>query len=59
MKVRFGCCENVSFGSGVISKTFRCFVVSSILLFDISNKVVPYSNEPGAKSVVVVLFVFI
>ena len=35
--VTFLCCENVNFGSRVISKISRCFVVGSIWLFNLSD----------------------
>ena len=59
MMVMFICCENVNFGSRVISKIFGCFVVGSVWLFDLSDKIVPYSAGSGVKSVVVVLSGFI
>ena len=43
MTVRFVYCENVSFGSKVISKVFGCFGVDSVCLFKLSDKVMPYS----------------
>ena len=55
----FICCENVSFGSRVIPRNLRCFVVGNVWLFNLSDRVVPYSAGSGVKSVVVVLSVFI
>ena len=57
--VTFICCKNVSFGSRVIPRNFRCFVVGNVWLFNLSDRVVPYSAGSGVKSVVVVLSVFI
>ena len=55
----FICYDNVSFGSRVIPRIFRCFIVGNVWLFNLSNRVVPYSAGFGVKSVVVVLSVFI
>ena len=55
--VMFTCCENVSFGSGVIPRIFGCFVVGSVCLFNLSDRVMPYSVGSGVKSVVVFLSV--
>ena len=55
----FICFENVSFGSRVIPRIFRCFVVGNVWLFNVSDRVVPYSVGSGVTSVVVVLSVFI
>ena len=55
----FICCKNVSFESKVISRIFGCFVVSSVSLFNLSDRVVLYSAGSGVKSVVIVLSVFI
>ena len=52
MTVRFMYCENVSFGSKVISKVFGCFDVDSVLLFKLSDTVVPYSAGSSTKSVI-------
>ena len=56
--VTFICCENVGFGSRMIPRIFRCFVVGNVWLFNLSDRVVLYSAGSGAKSVVVVLSVF-
>ena len=58
--VTFISCQNVSFGSRVISKIFGCFVVGNVWLFNLSDiLVVLYSARSVVKIVVVVLFVFI
>ena len=57
--VTFACCENVSFGSRAIPRIFKCFVVGSVWLLNLSDRVLPYSAGSGVKSVVVVLSVFI
>ena len=49
----FICCENVSFGSRVIPRIFGCFVVGSVCLFNVSDRVVPYSAGSGVKNVTV------
>ena len=54
----FTCWENVSFGSIVIPKILECFVVGSVWLFNLNDRVVPYSAGFGVKSVVVILSVF-
>ena len=51
--------ENVSFGSKVIPRIFRCFVVGNVRLFNLSGRVVLYSGRFGVKSVVEVLSMFI
>ena len=56
--VTFMCCEKVSFGSRVIPRIFRCFVVGSVWLFYVSDRVMLYSAGSGVKSLVVVLSVF-
>ena len=56
--VTFICCENVSFESRVISKIFGCFVIGSVWLFNLSNKVLLYSAGSCLKSVVVVLCLY-
>ena len=56
--VMFICCENVNFGSRMIPTIFRCFVVGSVSLFNLSDRVVPYSAGSHGKSVVIVLFMF-
>ena len=57
--VMFICCKNVRFRSRVITRIFGCFVVGSVRLFNLSDRVMPYSAGSGVKSVVVVLSVFI
>ena len=57
--VTFIFCENVSFGSRVIPRVFGCFVIGSICLFNLSDRVMPYSAGSGVKSVLVVLSIFI
>ena len=57
--VTFMCCKNVSFGSRVIPRIFRCFVVGNVWLFNLSDRVVLYSAGSGVRNVVIVLFVFI
>ena len=57
--VTFIYCENSSFGSRVIPKIFGCFIVGSVWLFSLNDRVVPYSAGSGVKSVVVALSVFI
>ena len=59
MVTSFICCENVSFGSRVISKMFGCFIVGNVWLFYLSDRVVLYSAGFGVKSVVVILSVLI
>ena len=54
----FICCENVSFRSRVIAKIFGCFVIGSVWLFNLSDRVVPYSTAFGVKNVMIVLSVF-
>ena len=56
--VMFMCCKNVNFGYRVILRIFGCFVMDSVSLFNISDKVVPDSWY-GVKSVIAVLSVFI
>ena len=34
------CCENISFGSKVIPRIFKCFVVGSVWLFNLSDRVI-------------------
>ena len=51
MAVRFTYCENVSFGSNVIPRVFECFVVDSVELFNLSDKLVPYLAGSDVKSV--------
>ena len=53
--VAFICCENVSFGSRVIPRFFRCFVVGNVWLSILSDRVVLYSTGFGPLSVEVVL----
>ena len=55
----FICCENVSFGSRAIPRIFECFVVGNVWLFNLSDRIVPYSAGSGVKSVMVVLSMFI
>ena len=55
----FICCKNISFRSRVIPRIFGCFVVGNVCLFNSSNRIVLYSAGSDAKSVLVVLFVFI
>ena len=57
--VTFICCKNVSFGSRVIPRNFRCFVVVNVWLFNLSDRVVLYLAGSGVKSLVVVLSLFI
>ena len=57
--VMFICCKNISFGSRVIPRIFGCFVIVNVWLFNLSDRVVPYSAGSGVNSVVVVLYVFI
>ena len=45
----FICCGNVSFGSRVTPRIFRCFVVGIVWLFNLSDRVVLCSDEPGVK----------
>ena len=49
LMVTFICRENVSFGSRVIPRTFGCFVVGNVWLFNFSDRVVPYSTGSGVK----------
>ena len=53
--VTFICYENVSFGSRVIPKILKCFVVGNVWLFNLSDRVVLYSAGSGVKTVVIVL----
>ena len=53
------CCENVSFGSRVILRILRCFVVGNVWLFNLSDRIMPNSAGTGVTSMVVVFFVFI
>ena len=55
----FICCENVSFGLRVILRIFGCFIVGNVWLFNLSDRVVPYSAVSDVKSLEVVLSVFI
>ena len=57
--VTFICCEDVCFGSRVISRILGFFVVGNVWLFNLSDRVVLYSAKLNVKSVLVVLFVFI
>ena len=57
--VIFICCENVSFGSRVIPRIFRCFAIGSVWLFNLSDRVVLYSAGSGVNNVVLVLSAFI
>ena len=47
--VTFICCENVSFESTMISKIIGCCVVGSFWLFNLSDRIVPYSAGSGIK----------
>ena len=47
--VTFKCYENVGFGSRVIPRIFRCFVVGNVRLFNLSDRVVLYSGGFGVK----------
>ena len=59
LMVTFICCKNVSFGSRVIPRIFGCFVVGSVWLFNLRDRVVLYSVGSGVKIVVVVFSVSI
>ena len=59
MIVTFICCESISFGSRVIPRILMCFVDCDVWLFNLSDRLVPYSAGSGVKSVMVVLSVFI
>ena len=50
--MRFIYCKNVSLRSKVIPRVFGCFVVGSVSLFNLSDRVVPYSAGSGVKSVI-------
>ena len=52
MTMRFMYCENVNFGSKVIPRVFGCFVVGSVSLLKLSDRVMPYSAGSGVKSVI-------
>ena len=41
------------------SKNFRVCFVGNVWLFNLSNRVMPYSAGSGVKSVIVILSVFI
>ena len=47
--VSFICCENVSFGSKVISSILQYLFIGSVCLINLSNKVMPYSARSGVK----------
>ena len=47
--VMFIGCKNVRFGFRVIPLIFGCFVVGSVWLFTLSDRVVPYSAVSGVK----------
>ena len=57
--VMFIFCENVSFGSKLVPRSFGCFVISSVWLFNLSYRLVSYSSWSGVKSVMIVFSVFI
>ena len=44
LMVTFICCDNVSFGSRIISRIFECFVVGNVWLFNLSDRVAPCSG---------------